>query len=77
LKDLDDHGRLSSCHAGQPEQLESTDQAGQTLETELGDRGMSQSQHPGALATENRRLRKLLLESMLEKAALKERRGNS
>jgi TetR/AcrR family transcriptional regulator, mexJK operon transcriptional repressor len=44
---------------------------------EEGRPGVPGSQHAQALETENRRLRKLLLESMLEVAALKERQGKS
>ena len=47
----------------------------QSLQLEPG-ANISQSQHSKALETENRRLKKLLLESMLELAALKEQRGN-
>jgi TetR/AcrR family transcriptional regulator, mexJK operon transcriptional repressor len=40
------------------------------------DTNVARSQHVAALETENRRLRKLLLDSMLQVAALKERQGS-
>jgi len=43
---------------------------------ETGKTGLSRSSHVEALETENRRLKKLLLDSMLQVAALKERQGN-
>ena len=46
-----------------------------TAHSESGKTGLSRSQHVEALETENRRLKKLLLDSMLQLAALKERQG--
>ena len=46
-----------------------------TEHTEPGKTGLSRSQSLEALETENRRLKKLLLDSMLQLAALKERQG--
>jgi AcrR family transcriptional regulator len=46
-----------------------------TAHAEAGKTGLSRSQSFEALETENRRLKKLLLDSMLQLAALKERQG--
>jgi TetR/AcrR family transcriptional repressor of mexJK operon len=54
------NGDDRTAHPGQPE---------------TGKIGLSRSQHIEALETENRRLKKLLLDSMLQVAALKERQG--
>jgi TetR/AcrR family transcriptional repressor of mexJK operon len=54
-------GNGESAHAGAPEP---------------GTIGLSRSQHLEALETENRRLKKLLLDAMLQVADLKERQGN-
>jgi TetR/AcrR family transcriptional regulator, mexJK operon transcriptional repressor len=65
------HGLLPRETAG--ESLQSNDGAVGSWETQPGGTGLLQSQSVKSLETENRRLKKLLLESMLEVAALRER----
>jgi TetR/AcrR family transcriptional regulator, mexJK operon transcriptional repressor len=69
------YGLLSREAAG--ESPRRNDRGVQPWQPEPEEIGMPRSQLLEALETENRRLKKLLLDSMLQAAALKERRGNS
>ncbi len=59
------------------EKLHGGDHTGRRSESGVGQKSTTESQRLNALENENRRLKKLLLDSMLQVAVLKERQGSS